>query len=521
MGWMSWQAFRCGIDCETYPDSCISEGLYRAQADALVSSGLLAAGYNTIHLDDCIVEKARDAGGRLVSDQARFPSGFRALGDYLHARNVSFGFYTAISGVTCGGYPGSRGYEAVDAASFSEWTVDYLKADGCGDPAYYPIGYPAMGAALRATDREIAYSCSWPAYLGDDETRKPFASFVAAGCNVWRNFIDVGPTAGYLQGILEHFGNYSSWLAEWTMPLHASDADMLLAGVEGVSEDLARSQHALFCILALPLIMGNDLRRLSAAALATLTSPGALAISQDAAVRAGVRLGGAAAANAPQQVWARPLANGDVAVALYNAGPPPAHAWHTACAPFNATAGGYFASRGAPPAGWCSPALGQSLLDWYCCNTEDCAGYYFNSSSGQGCMLKDLEGGFVAAGSDVTGYTKADFSPPSGAAADVSWPGKQLLHWRGGGGLCPRFNPAPAFPALPPTHTHTRRSPFPLQTWGSLLAGRARCACTACTRTLRWPPPMRRLLPCQASPGRARCCCASRRCSSSERRVAT
>ena len=402
------------------------------------------------------MEKSRDASGRLVSDGARFPSGFRALGDYLHAKNVSFGFYTAISDSTCGGYPGSRGHEAVDAASFAEWTVDYVKADGCGDPSYYPIGYPAMGAALQATGREMAYSCSWPAYLGDDESVKPFGSFIAAGCNLWRNFIDMGPTAGYLQGILEHFGNYSQWLAEWAGPGHVHDADMLLAGVEGVSEDLARSQHALYCIMALPLIMGNDLRRLSPAALATLTSPGALAISQDAAVRAGVRLGGAAAANAPQQVWARPLANGDVAVALYNAGPPPAHPWHTACPAFNATPGGYYASAAAPPSGWCSPALGQTLLDWYCCNTEDCAGYFFNSTSGFGCMLKDTQGGFVAAGSDVTGYTKQAFSPPSGAAADVSW---RAVCVGGGGGcvcvcvcVCARAQWRPSPPPSPSPH---------------------------------------------------------------------
>jgi hypothetical protein len=424
LGWMSWQAFRCGTDCEAFPDSCISEGLYQQQAEALVSSGLLAAGYNTIHLDDCIVEKARDASGRLVADRTRFPSGFRALGDYLHTRNISFGFYTAVSDTTCGGYPGSRGSEAVDAASFAEWGVDYLKADGCGDPAYYPIGYPALGAALQAAG-PIVYSCSWPAYLGDDESSKPYASFQAAGCNLWRNYIDMGPTSGYLQGILEHFGNYSQWLAEWAGAGHWHDADMLLAGVQGVSEELARSQHALYCIMALPLIMGNDLRSLSPAALATLTSPGALAISQDAAARPGVRLGGAAAANAPQQVWVRPLSGGEVAVALYNAGPPPAHPWHTACPAFNASQGGYVSSKDPPPSGWCSPALGQTLLEWYCCNTEDCAGYYLNSTSGYGCMLKDLEGGFVQAG-NVTGYSKQGFTPPSGQPADVS---------RGGGGL--------------------------------------------------------------------------------------
>ena len=75
------------------------------------------------------------------------------------------------------------GYEALDAATFAKWGCDYLKADGCGNPANYPQGYPALGSALQATGKDVVYSCSWPAYLGDDETKKPFAAFIAAGCN--------------------------------------------------------------------------------------------------------------------------------------------------------------------------------------------------------------------------------------------------------------------------------------------------------------------------------------------------
>lgn len=421
-GWMSWQSYRCETDCATFPDICISERLYRAQADALVASGLAAAGFATVHLDDCIV----DIAGRdpithaLRADPIRFPSGFKALGDYLHARNLSFGFYTAVSTTTCGGYPGSRGFEAVDAASFAEWGVDYLKADGCGDPDYYKVGYPALGAALQATGRDIIYSCSWPAYLGDDEAQKPFAAFIAAGCNSWRNYLDMGPTIGYLDGILEHFGNYSDVLSLWAGPGHWHDADMLLAGVDGVPAAAQAAQLAVYAVLALPLILGNDMRALPPAAAALLTNADALAISADAAGRAGVRLGGATAAGAPLQTWVRPLANGDVAVVLQNVGAASAHPWHSACAPFNATVGGYFAPAAAQPASWCGPALGQSLMDWYCCNSEDCAGYNFSTATRSGCLFKDTAGGFVPADANTTGYTKPGFAPPRGAPADMT-----------------------------------------------------------------------------------------------------
>ena len=118
---MSWQAFRAETDCATFPEHCINEHLYQVMTDVLVADGYLAAGYNTIHLDDAIVAKSRDAAGRLQADPQRFPSGFKALGDYMHARNVSFGFYSAMSETTCGGYPGSAGHEALDAETFAAW----------------------------------------------------------------------------------------------------------------------------------------------------------------------------------------------------------------------------------------------------------------------------------------------------------------------------------------------------------------------------------------------------------------
>ena len=95
MGWMSWQVFRCETDCATHPDSCINDALYRGQADRMAADGYLAAGYSGIHIDDCWPEMQRDSSGRLVPDAARFPAGMKALGDYIHSKDLTFGIYSA------------------------------------------------------------------------------------------------------------------------------------------------------------------------------------------------------------------------------------------------------------------------------------------------------------------------------------------------------------------------------------------------------------------------------------------
>ena len=164
--------------------------------------------------------------------------------------------------------------------------------------------------------------------------------------------------------------------------------------------------------------MGNDVRKVSASARAILLNSDAMAVSQDPLGRMGVRLGGAAASNAPTQVWYRPLENGDVAVALYNAGPSSSHPWHSACAPLNATSGGYYAPAHSAPQ--CLEAFGQSLLDWYCCNDQLCAGYNFSTMHGVGCLFKDVDGAFIASDASTTGYTKQGFVPPAAAPADNS-----------------------------------------------------------------------------------------------------
>merc|ERR1711871_1628444 len=121
--------------------------------------------------------------GALQPEPSRFPSGMAALGDHIHSKGATFGLYTAESSTTCGGYPASAGNEELDAKTFASWGVDYLKVDGCGQLDYYRDGYRAMGKALRESGRDIVYSCSWPAYIGSNESVKPFPEMIMDGCN--------------------------------------------------------------------------------------------------------------------------------------------------------------------------------------------------------------------------------------------------------------------------------------------------------------------------------------------------
>ena len=170
----------------------------------------------------------------------------KALGDYVHAAGLGFAMYTAESSETCGGYPASKGYETLDAQTFAEWGVDYLKVDGCGDNSYYPYGYNAMGAALEASGRDIVYSCSWPAYIGSDESVKPFNTFIMDGCNLWRNWDDIQCDAGSLMSIVDHWGQWGPVLAPWAGPGHWHDPVSSSANLGVPASFIATSSPDLF-----------------------------------------------------------------------------------------------------------------------------------------------------------------------------------------------------------------------------------------------------------------------------------
>jgi hypothetical protein len=338
MGWMSWMIYRCRIDCAKEPDDCISETLFKAQADAMVENGFLDAGYTSMHMDDCWEQKnpPRDPEtNKLVGDPTRFPSGMKALGDYYHSKGLKYGLYTAESEKTCGGYPGSKENEEVDAQTFAEWGVDYIKVDGCGlhgDTSYYDYGYQAMGEALEESGRPIEYSCSWPAcinhyHMANETVRQAtFIKMINYGCNGWRNWHDIMCNWKSLGSIIDHWGTYGASMQPFAGPGHWHDMDMLLigsisegydggkAGERCVSLVEEQTQMAIWAISASPLIMGNDMRKVANDSLEILFNEHAIAVSQDPLGQMGIRLTG----NTSSQIWARKMGNGDVAVALYN-----------------------------------------------------------------------------------------------------------------------------------------------------------------------------------------------------------
>jgi alpha-N-acetylgalactosaminidase len=280
----------------------------------------LAVGYNQVSIDDCWANKTRDADGHMTPDADRFPAGMKALGDYMHAKDVRFGHYGDIGGSTCAKYPGIRDHKIDDANTFASWGVDYLKMDGCRENhSDNYVDYSAMGAALQAIGRNITYSCSWPAYTGLNESTKPFDEMIDAGCNLWRNQRDIQCAWGSLSRVIDHWGDYGEVLQPWAGPGHWHDMDMLLIGNDCVTIEEQKTQMAIWSISASPLIMGNDLRTVPQASKAILLNRQAVAVSQDPLGKMGIRHP-SYTSRSPTQLWFRELANGDIAVALYNKG---------------------------------------------------------------------------------------------------------------------------------------------------------------------------------------------------------
>jgi alpha-galactosidase len=304
MGWNSWNRFRCNV----------SEQLIRETADAMVSSGMKEAGYEYIVIDDCW-QVSRDAHGRIQPDPGRFPSGMKALADYVHSKGLKFGIYSDAGSRTCEGRPGSQGHEFQDAMQYAEWGVDYLKYDWCNTGTRDTReAYTLMSDALRASGRPIVFSlCEWG-------KTKPWLWGKAVG-NLWRTDGDIGDSwdvedkvHGGL-GIMTILDNQVG-LQSFSGPGYWNDPDMLVVGLGGLTDIEYRAHFSLWAMLAAPLIAGNDLRDMSESIKAILLNKEIIAIDQDPLGRQATRV----AKDGDREVWARPLATGGRAVLLLNRG---------------------------------------------------------------------------------------------------------------------------------------------------------------------------------------------------------
>jgi len=312
MGWNSWNHYGCNID----------EALIHRTADAMVSSGLRDAGYVYVTLDDCW-HGARDADGTIQPDPQRFPSGMKALGDYLHARGLKFGLYSDAGEKTCAGRPGSQGHEFQDARQYAAWGVDYLKYDWCntGDGAAQRNpreAYATMSRAIAATSRPMILSiCEW----GENE---PWLWGKSYG-HLWRTTGDITNC----WDCEEHHGNWSSFgilpILDKQRPLRAhsgpggwNDPDMMEVGnLETLAEN--RSHFAMWAMLAAPLIMGTDVPGMKPGIRGILANPRLIAIDQDPLGISAMRWIG----TPTLEIWAKPLAGGEWAIALLNRGDEP------------------------------------------------------------------------------------------------------------------------------------------------------------------------------------------------------
>ncbi len=298
MGWNSWNHFACEVNAADV----------RAAADAISTNGMKQAGYVYVNIDDCW-QGERDSSGKIQPNN-KFPD-MKGLVDYIHSKGLKAGIYSSPGPKTCAGFEGSYKHEELDAQQYAAWGFDYLKYDWCSATRVYKPEqmqevYTKMHKALEATGRPIVFSlCQYGWY-------RVWAWGPSVGGNLWRTTGDIEAdydrmsVIGFAQNGLERFAG----------PGHWNDPDMLEVGNGRLTYDENLTHMSLWCLLAAPLIAGNDLSRMSPYVLGILTNPEVIAINQDAKGVQGHRV----AEEGPFEVWVKPLSDGAVAVGLFNRG---------------------------------------------------------------------------------------------------------------------------------------------------------------------------------------------------------
>lgn len=295
MGWNSWNKFACDV----------SEELIMGIADAMASNGMADAGYDYIVIDDCW-QTDRDKNGEIVVDKERFPHGMKFLADYIHSKGLKFGIYSCAGTKTCQGRPGGRGYEFQDARTYARWGVDYLKYDWCYTTTQNPqASYTIMRDALYKAGRPVVFSlCEWG-------QSKPWEWAKDVG-HLWRTTGDIVDRWDAMMAIFDA----QKELAKYAGPEHWNDPDMLEVGNGGMTTGEYRTHFSLWCMLAAPLMAGNDLRDMDSETLEILTNREMIAVNQDT-------LGKQAFCfrdNGNYEIWVKKLAGEEKVVCLLNRG---------------------------------------------------------------------------------------------------------------------------------------------------------------------------------------------------------
>jgi alpha-galactosidase len=306
MGWNSWNTFELSID----------EKLVKETADLMVSSGMKDAGYSYIVLDDGWMSRARDPKtGDLIPDPVKFPNGMKAVVDYVHGKGLKFGLYNCAGTLTCGGFPGTRGYEYQDARFYANLEIDFLKYDWCNTQGMTAKeAYTTMSKALKTAGRPIVFSmCEW----GNNQPWE-WGTPVA---HLWRTTADIFPC---FDCEYKH-DTWSSWgvmkivdmkknIRQFAGPGHWNDPDMMEVG-KGMKVNEDRAHFSLWAMMASPLIAGNDLRKMSKETQDILTNQEVISINQD---KRGIQGYPASMTADSIETWIKPLANDELAFCFLN-----------------------------------------------------------------------------------------------------------------------------------------------------------------------------------------------------------
>jgi alpha-galactosidase len=286
MGYNTWYQYGAGA----------TEADVLAQARFLVSSGLAAAGYDTVNLDDGWMASARTSSGALTWNTTRFPDGIPSLASQIHALGLKFGIYEAIGTRTCQNLPGSGGttaagsHYAQDAATFAAWGVDFVKIDECeGLPSGTTLSslttaFQQYGADLKADNSSVVYSEELPIYVLGQSGFTTAVQSSSTFANMWRVAADESPTDSASATILGHLAA-DLHLHAFAGPGHWNDLDMLVPGTPaahpfGWSLADEQSQLSVWAEEASPLLISTDLPTLTPAELAALKNPDIIAIDQ-------------------------------------------------------------------------------------------------------------------------------------------------------------------------------------------------------------------------------------------------
>ncbi|MCX2473769.1 glycoside hydrolase family 27 protein [Pedobacter sp. MC2016-05] len=321
MGWMSWNLL------SDHP----KEKDIMDMADAMVKSGMVEAGYDYIFLDDCW-QGGRDSKNNIIADAKKFPSGIKALADYLHDKKMKLGIYSDAAQLTCGHYTGSLNFEDQDARTFASWGIDYLKYDYCNAPADVDSArarYKKMADALRKSGRSILLGvCEWG-------PREPWKWAAEVGGQSWRTTFDIRDKWIDVEGKggigIYNVIDKNAELSNFSGPGKWNDGDMLVAGLHGkegpssaynatgCTKEEYQSQMSLYCMLNSPLYASCDIREMDNETKTILTNQEVIALNQDPLGKQAQRR----IKTDKLDVFIRPLENGDVAIAILNKMPSP------------------------------------------------------------------------------------------------------------------------------------------------------------------------------------------------------